>query len=202
MTLRLNTMNITQLDRSVIEDINRGKEKAFAVLYDCYFTYLCACATAYILNPEEAKDIVNEVFINVWRKREQLVYPVHSYLLCSVRNGCLNYLRSLHNRERVIDEYREELINFQEELCRNDENPLTILEVEELKGQVAAIVCSLPEKCRFVFEKYLYGNLSPQEIADEMGLSVNTVRVHIKHAMDKMRLELGGSIGILLFYLF
>lgn len=195
-------MNIKQLNQTVIEDINRGKEKAFAVLYDCYFTYLCTCATTYILNPEEAKDVVNEVFISIWQKREQLVYPVHCYLLRSVRNGCLNHLRSLRNRERIIDEYREEIINFQEELCRNEEDPLTILEVDELKKQVDAIICSLPEKCRFVFEKYLYGNLSPQEIADEQGLSVNTVRVHIKHAMDKMRLELGGSIGILLFYLF
>ena len=195
-------MNIPQLNPSVIEDINLGKEKAFAVLYDCYFTYLCACATAYILNPEEAKDVVNEVFIHIWQKREQLAYPVHSYLLRSVRNGCLNYLRSLHSRERVVDEYREELIDFQEELCRNNENPLTLLEVEELKGQVADIVRSLPDKCRLVFEKYLYENLSPQEIADRQGLSVNTVRVHIKHAMDKMRLELGIGIGILLFYLF
>lgn len=195
-------MNIKQLNQSVIEDVNRGKEKAFAVLYDCYFTYLCACATTYILNPDEAKDVVNEIFINIWQKREQLVYPVHSYLLRSVRNGCLNYLRSLRNRERIIDEYCEEIINFQEELCCNDEDPLTILEVEELKGQVDAVIGSLPDKCRFVFEKYLYGNLSPREIADEQGLSVNTVRVHIKHAMDKMRLELGGSIGILLFYLF
>ncbi|WP_455591559.1 RNA polymerase sigma-70 factor [Bacteroides sp.] len=194
-------MNIKQLNQSVIEDINRGKEKAFAVLYDCYFTYLCACATTYILNPDEAKDVVNEVFVNIWQKREQLVYPVHSYLLRSVRNGCLNHLRSLRNRERVIDEYREELISFQEELCRNDEDPLTILEVEELKGQVDAVICSLPDKCRFVFEKYLYGNLSPQEIADEQGLSVNTVRVHIKHAMDKMRVELGSGIGILLIFL-
>lgn len=194
-------MTINQLNLSVIEDINRGKEKAFAVLYDCYFTYLCAVATTYILNPDEAKDVVNEVFINVWQKREQLTFPIHSYLLCSVRNGCLNYLRSLRNRERVIDEYHEELINFQEEYCLNNETPLAILEIEDLKGQVNSVVQSLPEKCRFVFEKYLYGNLSPQEIADEQGLSVNTVRVHIKHAMDKMRLELGGSVGILLLFL-
>lgn len=194
-------MTINQLNLSVIEDINRGKEKAFAVLYDCYFTYLCAVATTYILNPDEAKDVVNEVFMNVWQKREQLTFPVHSYLLCSVRNGCLNYLRSLHSRERVIDEYREELINFQEEYCLNNETPLAILEIEDLKKQVNSVVQSLPEKCRLVFEKYLYGNLSPQEIADEQGLSVNTVRVHIKHAMDKMRMELGGSVGILLFFL-
>lgn len=194
-------MTINHLNQSIIDDISRGKEKAFAVLYDCYFTYLCAVATTYILNPDEAKDVVNEVFINVWQKREQLTFPVHSYLLRSLRNGCLNYLRSLHSRERIIDEYREELINYQEEYCLNNDTPLTILEIEDLKEQVNSAVQSLPEKCRIVFEKYLYGNLSPQEIADEQGLSVNTVRVHIKHAMDKMRLELGGSIGMLLFFL-
>ena len=47
-----------------------------------------------------------------------------------------------------------------------------------------------------------YTNLTPQEIAEKNGISVNTVRVHIKNAMDKMKEKLGSRIGILLFFLF
>ena len=64
------------------------------------------------------------------------------------------------------------------------------------------IVSSLPDKCRFIFEQYLYSNLTPQEIADKNNISVNTVRVHVKNAMDKIREKVGSRVGILLFFLF
>lgn len=52
------------------------------------------------------------------------------------------------------------------------------------------------------FEQYLYSNLTPQEIADKNNISVNTVRVHVKNAMDKIREKVGSRVGILLFFLF
>lgn len=195
-------MAITHIDEQIIKGINQGQEEAYAILYDGYFTFLCTYATGYVFDPDEAKDLVNDVFIHVWHNRGHLSFPIHSYLVRSVQNRCLNYIRSLRTRQRVIDEYRVELLNYQEEYCMNNHNPLSMLEVEELKRQVSTAVGSLPEKCRLVFEKYLYGNLSPQEIADEAGISVNTVRVHIKNALDRIKLELGTSIGILLLFLF
>lgn len=197
------TLNMTtiKINEQLIEDINRGKESAFSSLYDCYFSYLCACATTYVFDSDEAKEIVNDVFISIWHNRGDLSFPIHSYLLRGVQNRCLNYIRALHTRERVLDEYREELLAFQEDFCENDNNPLQLLEVEELRKQVDTVINSLPAKCRLVFEKYLYGGMSPQEIADEQAISVNTVRVHIKNAMDCIKLQFGSSTGILLLLL-
>lgn len=75
-------------------------------------------------------------------------------------------------------------------------------EQADLERQVQTVITSLPDKCRTVFEQYLYSELTPQEIAEKNGISVNTVRVHIKNAMDKMKEKLGSRIGILLFFLF
>lgn len=91
---------------------------------------------------------------------------------------------------------------FQEEFCKNDNNPLQLLEIEELKSQVNTVIDSLSVKCRLVFEKYLYEGMSPQEIADEQAISVNTVRVHIKNAMDHIKLQLGPTAGILFLFLY
>ena len=126
-------MTTTRISEQIIDDINEGKESAFSALYDCYYSYLCAYATTYVFDPDEAKEIVNDVFMNIWSSRGQLSFPIHNYLLRSVQNRCLNYIRTLHTRERVLDEYREELIAFQEEFCKNDNNPLQLLEIEELK---------------------------------------------------------------------
>lgn len=185
------------VDRSVVEGINRGDEKAFSVLYNRYFTYLCTCAAGYIFDADAAKEVVNDVFIHLWNKRTGLEFPVHAYLLRCVQNGCLNHIRSLRSRERVLDEFKEELLLFQEEYCRSGETPLQLLEVEDLKKQVQAAVDSLPAKCRVIFEKYLYKNLSPQEIADEYNLSVNTVRVQIKNAFDRLKKYLGPALFVL-----
>lgn len=188
------------VDQSVVERIGRGDERAFAALYNHYFTYLCTCAAGYIFDAEAAKEVVNDIFVHIWNKRTELTFPVHAYLLRCVRNGCLNHIRSLRSRERVLDEFKEDLLSFQEEYCRSGETPLQLLEVEELKKQVLAAVNSLPVKCRCIFEKYLYRNLSPQEIADECELSVNTVRVQLKNAFDRLKQQLGPAVFIL-FYL-
>ena len=62
-------MDASIVDKDLIERINKGEEKAFEVLYNSYFVYLCACANSYIFNPVEAQDIVNETFAKIWYRR-------------------------------------------------------------------------------------------------------------------------------------
>lgn len=195
-------MDTQIVNQALIDRINQGDEKAFDLFYDHYFVYLCACANAYIFNPVESQDIVNEIFIKIWCKRGELTFPIHTYLIRCVQNGCLNHLRSLHNRERILDEYRKELLEFQEEYCAQENNPLSDLELSELENQVKAVIAALPEKCRMVFEQYLYSGLTPREIAEKNDIAVNTVRVHVKNALDKVREKLGSRSGFLLYFLF
>ena len=75
------------------------------------------------------------------------------------------------------------------------QNPEQLFVAQELINKVKS-------KCCGIKEQYLYSELTPQEIAEKNGISVNTVRVHIKNAMDKMKEKLGSRIGILLFFLF
>ena len=65
----------TIVSEETINGINAGKEKAFAVLYDCYFSYLCAYATTYVFDEEDAKDVVNELFASLWNQRGHLGWP-------------------------------------------------------------------------------------------------------------------------------
>ena len=70
-------MDASIVDKDLIERINKGEEKAFEVLYNSYFVYLCACANSYIFNPVEAQDIVNETFAKIWYRRGELSFPIH-----------------------------------------------------------------------------------------------------------------------------
>ena len=82
----------------IISRINNGDAKAFEQLYTTFYVYLCAVATKYVYNSEAAREIVNDVFMNVWNHHSALIHPVNAYLIRSVRNYCLNYLRNSDNK--------------------------------------------------------------------------------------------------------
>lgn len=191
----------TPINENVIKKISKGDEKAFALLYDAYYTYLNSVALCYIFNRTEANEVVNDVFLHVWNKRETLMYPIHTYLTRSVQNGCLNKLRSSQTQERVLSEHKEQLLRFQEEYILSTPTPMQYLETQEVEQQVRSAVNLLPEKCRIIFEDHFYHGKSPEEIAQSLNLSINTVRVQLKNALDKLKITLSHLIGLFLLLL-
>lgn len=189
-------MSIKKIDENVIRNIAKGEEKAFSLLYDCYYTYLNTVALCYVFNKDIANEIVNDVFINVWHKRSTLTYPIHYYLVQSVKNGCLNQIRSQRINERVLSEHKKQLLDFQEEYILSNPTPLQYVETQEIEKEVLDAIAQLPEKCRQIFEQYLFNGKLPDEIAKDLFISVSTVRVQLKNAMDKLRISLNHLICI------
>ncbi|MDD4992143.1 MAG: RNA polymerase sigma-70 factor [Paludibacter sp.] len=193
-------MSIKRIDENVIQKIAKGEEKAFSLLYDCYYTYLNTVALCYVFNRDVANEIVNDVFINVWHKRNTLAYPIHSYLVQSVKNGCLNYIRAQRTNERVLGEHKKQMLDFQEEYILSNPTPLQYVETQEIEKEVRNAIERLPEKCRIIFEQYLFSGKLPEDIANELCINVSTVRVQIKNAMDKLKISLNHLICLFLFF--
>lgn len=107
----------------------------------------------------------------------------------------------LRHEQNAMDEYRLQLLDLHENFCLNDANPLSLLEFRELEKQVRMVVETLPVKCKKVFEYYLYQGKSSRQIAEELDININTVRVQIKNALDRMKVVLGTKIIFLLFFL-
>lgn len=186
-------MHAKQIDSSLIARINAGDETSFAELYKAYFTYLCVCATVFTHDPERAKEIVNDLFVGIWTRRETLRWPVHPYLMKALRNGCLNHLRSLKSQQRIIDAYRHDLLDFRIEQTAT-ETPLQYTETAELNASVQRVAETLPEKCRIIFRLYFYEGFNAREIARELELNPSTVRVQLKLALDRIRRQLGPAV--------
>ena len=184
-------MTTTRISEQIIDDINEGKENAFSALYDCYYSYLCAYATTYVFDPDEAKEIVNDVFMNVWNHHSALIHPVNAYLIRSVRNYCLNYLRDKRQQEVPLSDVQENLLSIQELQIDADPHPLAYLENKEFEEKIYRAVDSLPAKCRDIFVQYLYHNKTYEEIAITNHISSSTVRVQIKIGLAKLRELLG-----------
>ena len=192
-------MNIDQIGEDLITQINDGSELAFSELYKAYYVYLNTIAIYYLFDKNVSAEVVDDVFLNIWYKRRTLTFPVHSYLIRAVQNGCLNYIRSQRNLQSVLDEHKEQIWAFQEDCIVSTPVPLQYVELKETEAEIKEAVSSLPSKCRSVFESYFYAGKSAEEIAEEMNLKVSTVRVQIKNSLDRLKLMLKHLLFILFF---
>ena len=155
----------------------------------------------FVIENEERKMIDQAVIDRINQgdvKAFECLYNDYFVYLCACANS---YIFNAEEAQDIVNEVFMKLWYKRGDLFFPI-HPLKEMEQADLERQVQTVITSLPDKCRTVFEQYLYSELTPQEIAEKNGISVNTVRVHIKNAMDKMKEKLGSRIGILLFFLF
>lgn len=140
---------------------------------------------------DSAKNLVHEVFIQVWEKFDSLSADTNykSYCYTAVRNRCLNHIRD-RKKFVVIDDLPEE--NFVE--------TNTTLETSELAMKIEEAIASLPEKCRMVFELNRIEGLKYAEIAGKMNISLKTVEAQMSKALAVMRDHLGEFLAIIFIY--
>ena len=189
------------LKEEIIRKINQGDPGAFRQLYSAYYTYLCAVATKYIHQAEDAQEIVNDVFLNIWKNKVELTAPVGPYLIRAVKNRCINYITRQKMTEVSLTDVQEQLLTIQEEEVGKDENPLAYLENKELEELIEKAVKTLPPKCRTIFEQHLYQNMSYEEIAKENKIAASTVRVQIKIGLERIKTILGDHYPLFLLLL-
>jgi len=180
-------------ERLLLTAISRGDEAAFEKLFDYYSPKVYHIAGQFTHSSEISKDIVQDVFMKVWLRREMLsqVEDMASWLFILTRNLCINAL----NRMALAETRSRELaghLPFSEE---NTERSLDLKDMEDLIHQALALVT---DQQRRVFELARLKGLSREEIADEMDLSPNTVKMHLVRATRVVRGFLASKMGILL----
>ena len=160
----------------------------FEKLFRELFRPLTAFAFKYIGDVDEAKNIVHDVFINLWEKLPTLADDINqkSYLFTAVRNRSLNVIRD--RKKHVI--LSEATINSQSE-------QQTVLEANELEREIAAGIGLLPDKCREVFELSRGEGLKYSEIAQRLGISVKTVEAQMTKALSFLRNHLKDFLTII-----
>jgi len=187
------------LERKIIEKVRSGDEQAFELLFRKYYLRLCGFANKFLSNTAESEEIVQEVFLNIWKKRDHLKLDnkITPYLFKSVRNLCFNFLE----HKKVEDNYYAviELIyrNSQEEFHAYESMLYT-----ELQTKVNEAIDSLPVECKKIFQMSRQEGLKYLEIAEKLGISVKTVETQMCRALAKLRLELKDFLVVLVLSLF
>ena len=139
-----------------------------------------------------AREIVQDVFIQLWEKRENidLSKSVKTYISTSVRNKCLNYLRD-HQK------FNTEILNYEGLGIDSGYEVTDTLIEKDLQIQISLAINELPEKCREVFLLSREKELKYQEIATHLGISVKTVETQMSKALQHLRNRLSEYIPLL-----
>ena len=170
----------------------------FESIYKVYYPKMIGFAKTYVLSGEEAENIVQDVFLILWEKREEIeiTFTLTTFLFTMVKNKCLNYLR-----HRVIEEefdaYARKELKFK--LYSLEMFDYTYQSEEDLQRHIQQAIDSLPDRCREVFIKSRLEGKKYREIAEELDISVNTVENQMVVALKKLRYQLKDYLLLFLF---
>jgi len=164
--------------------VKESDEKAFEELYRRHWPTLFNIACKRLNSREKAEDIVQNVFIDLYRRRTTIEFTIslRAYLLQALKFKVINEYRSASNRNK----YQQSL--FFGESCKIDfANPL---EAKDLEMKINMILDRLPEKCRTVFLLSRRENLSYKDISAGLSITVSTVEKHISKALKTLRCQI------------
>lgn len=172
-------------DQKLYDDLRRGKEYAFAAVFDRYNRLLYTLAYRFLKSEEEAEDAVQHLFMKLWEQRETFSFEsgIRSLLFTMLKNYILNELR---HRSLVFEKQYE----ISQQMNEEENGFLTQFEHSELRKSLRVAIDKLPpQKQKICLLKIEYG-LSNQEIADRMGITVPTVKSHYTQAIRTLRNEM------------
>ncbi|MGP1590530.1 MAG: RNA polymerase sigma-70 factor [Prevotella sp.] len=173
----------------IIKQLHNGEEKAYQYLYNTYYASLCTYANSFVHDAFWAEAIVGDVFFNMWLKHDSLHIKnsLKGYLMQSVRNRCIDILRSEQSRKHFL---KIALTNETEETIVADlsqSHPISKIMADELSAQINNILSSLSPECQEVFILSRFEEKTYPEIAQHLGISINTVKYHMKQALKRFK---------------
>lgn len=169
---------------------HQSSEEKIELLFRAYYARLCKSLYRVLRNTEEAEDIVQETFLKLWDRRQQLeIGPgTPSYLYRACYNTALNVLR-----QRKPQEQPEAA-----GALAGDNRADGALELLELEERIALAVEALPPKTRLVFSMSRYDQLSYKAIAEHLDISLKSVEKHMGIALERLRHHLHDLLCLLL----
>ncbi len=164
-------------DNQLFSLVKQDDRKAFEELYNRYWLFLLDSACKALQSRDKAQDIVQEIFISLYQRRQsiELLVSLKAYLCKALKFKILNEFRS----QLVRQIYQKSL--FYSSTCKNDY--ASAFETKELEQAIDRSVCLLPEKCKKAFLLSRQQKLSYKDISGELDISVSTVEKHIIKAL-------------------
>lgn len=172
-------------DKDLVLLMSKDDELAFRALYDRYWKKLLAQALIKLRSQEESEEIVQTVFVNLWRRRHslQLKFSFHTYIASMLKYEVLRQLKQ---------QQKEKLLKGRTAAFQSEEDHATLhwLDFGQLREQLEKTIQLLPEKCQLVFRLSREAGFSEKQIAESLNIAPKTVQSHMGKALKHLRASL------------
>lgn len=181
-------------DVLLLEQIEKGNKHAFNLLFEKYWGKAYAEAHKRLKDPDQAKDIVQEVFTHIWLKRESLhINNLPAYLNIAIRNKVFK----LVEKQKTIHPFFEILEDMPATHLRADDSLLW----KEFLISYEALLNALPPKRQIIFRLHFQNDLPTKDIATQLGITRKTVQNQLGKAIEKLKVSLLPLLPLLIILL-
>ena len=159
-------------------------------------------AQRYVIDLNDARDIVQVTFIKIWENRETLPsnLKINPYLYKSVKNQCLDHIRHLKIKDQYWLTVFSQLEHTYPKIDHVDDGYKNLV-YKDFKKEVREAIASLPEECRRIFTLSRFNAMKYSEIAKFLDISVKTVETQVSIALQKLRVSLKYYLPVLVILL-
>lgn len=184
-------MALLQSDQQLEKALHEGDESVFEEAFRQYYKPLCNYVLGFTNDMDEAEEIVQQLFVDIWSKRKSAAFATSfkSYLYRGAHNSALNKIK----HEKIRKMHADEQMHTASFTSGADE----MISGKELQRQINSAINSLPEQCRMVFKLSRFEELKYSEIAEHLGISVKTVENHMGKALRILREQLKEYLPII-----
>jgi len=180
-------------DEQLITFLKEGSEQAFTELYNRYWSKLYRVAYNQLRVTEEAEEIVQDIFIDLWNRRShiELLSSLNNYLAVAVKYRVIKILAKQHNQYKYSK--AASLVTSQA-----DNSTQEWLALDDLKIQLGKLVDQLPEKCQQVYRLSREEEHSYKQISEKLNISEKTIESHINKAIKYLKANLNYLFSFLI----
>ncbi len=170
------------LDEIVYNNIQKRDNKAMEYLFNKYYERLYLFARKMIYNSDTAHDMVQNVFVKLWENSREIhvTHSLKSYLFISVKNECLQYMRSVKIRDNNNRLWALAYIESMNIDSMDDS-------LEEFKIQIQSYIEKLPRQCKMIYKYRVFYGYKYSDIADLMNTTESVVKVQMHRANKKLK---------------
>ena len=184
--------------KEIIKKLQKGDVLSFDEIYREYNKKIYSFSLSYLKNREDAEGVVQEVFLNLWRKRADMKtqYEIGSYLFTITYNTIRKHFRKLSRERKHLEEYDKTVLT-------EDNSTNTSIEYRNMVELAEAAIGQLPARQRNIYHLCRDG-LTSKEIAEKLGISARTVENHLYRAKSYLKKALSDNrlISLLFIWLF
>jgi RNA polymerase sigma-70 factor (ECF subfamily) len=183
----VNNVQTSTDDERLLERVSQRDRAAFAELYDRYAGVLYSTVLRVLNHPDEAADVLQEVFVQIWDKAptyDPALGKPFSWALTLARHKAIDRLRALRRRYNFIEEITQEMSGTS--LGESGERLDEVFSHEQVR-LIRRAVASLPLEQRQAIEMAFLGGLTQHEVAAALNQPLGTIKARIRRGMLKLR---------------